>query len=134
MPVLVADGPAGPTPTAALLLARRVLPVVIVDARPERDPVGSKALAQQRDVIDIWCAVEPVTRSPPRGVTGTTRRAMCRDRKVFATDWLDRGALQLPAFVNISQSPTEDHLAWAMRSSGEYDQDRFGPGAPFWSP
>ena len=59
---------------------------------------------------------------------------MCRDREVFATDWLDRGASQLPAFVNISQSPTEDQLDWAMRSSGESDQDRFAPGAPFWSP
>lgn len=42
-----------------------------------------------------------VTRSPPRGVTGTTGRAMYRDREVFATDGLDRGA---------SRSRTEDQL------------------------
>jgi len=55
VPVLVVGVcPAGQT--AALLLAR--LGVARGRRqRPERDPVGSKALAQQRDVIDIWCAV-----------------------------------------------------------------------------
>jgi 3-(3-hydroxy-phenyl)propionate hydroxylase len=108
-PVLVIGaGPVGQT--AALLLARWGLPVIVVDARPERDLVGSKALVQQRDVIDVWCAVGAGDEIAAQGVTWTTGRTMYRDRELFATQWVDRGASPLPAFVNISQSRTEARL------------------------
>ena len=108
-PVLVAGaGPVGQT--AALLLARWGLPVVVVDARPERDLVGSKALVQQRDVIDVWCAVGAGDQIAAEGVTWTTGRTMFRDRELFVTRWVDSGASPLPAFVNISQSRTEELL------------------------
>jgi len=105
-PVLVIGaGPVGQT--AALLLARWGLPVIVVDTRPERDLVGSKALVQQRDVIDVWCAVGAGDEIAAEGVTWTTGRTMYRDRELFATQWVDRGASPLPAFVNLSQSRTE---------------------------
>jgi 3-(3-hydroxy-phenyl)propionate hydroxylase len=108
-PVLVVGaGPVGQT--AALLLARWGLPVVVVDARPERDLVGSKALVQQRDVIDVWCAVGAGDQIAADGVTWTTSRTMFRDRELFATRWVDSGASPLPAFVNVSQSRTEELL------------------------
>ena len=48
-------GPVGQS--TALLLARWGVPTVVLDQRPARDAVGSKAICQQRDVLDIWAAV-----------------------------------------------------------------------------
>ncbi|MFI7704221.1 FAD-dependent monooxygenase [Nonomuraea sp. NPDC049480] len=45
---VLGNGPVGQT--AALLLARWGVPSVLLDARPRRDAVGSKAIVQQRDV------------------------------------------------------------------------------------
>ena len=45
-------GPVGQT--TALLLARWGVPTVLLDQRPARDAVGSKAICQQRDVLDVW--------------------------------------------------------------------------------
>ncbi len=105
---MIGCGPVGQT--AALLLARWAVPVVILDARAQRDPIGSKALVQQRDVIDVWCAVGAGDEIAAEGVTWTTSRTMFRDREVLTTEWVDRGASPLPAFVNISQTRTEDLL------------------------
>ena len=48
---VVGCGPVGQT--AALLLARRGVDVTVLDARDVRDRVGSKAICQQRDVLDV---------------------------------------------------------------------------------
>jgi pentachlorophenol monooxygenase/3-(3-hydroxy-phenyl)propionate hydroxylase len=49
---VLGNGPVGQT--AALLLARWGIPVTLHDQRPHRDPVGSKSIVQQRDVLDVW--------------------------------------------------------------------------------
>ena len=53
--VVLGNGPVGQT--AALLLARWGVPAIVLDQRAERDLVGSKAICQQRDVLDIWESV-----------------------------------------------------------------------------
>src|SRR3712207_9557829 len=78
-PVLVWGAGLGEQP-AALLMARWGLPVVVLDARPERDPIGSKAICQQRDVLDVWDAVGVGAEIARRGVTWTTARTF-QDRK-----------------------------------------------------
>ena len=108
-PVLVVGcGPVGQT--TALLLARWGLPVVVLDARPERDLVGSKAICQQRDVLDVWDSVGVGAEVARRGVTWTTARTFHRDVELFATGFVDRGASPFPPFVNISQGVTEQLL------------------------
>ena len=53
--VIVGNGPVGQT--LALLLARWGIGSVVLDRRPERDLVGSKAICQHGDVLDIWDTV-----------------------------------------------------------------------------
>src|SRR5689334_15966268 len=108
-PVLVVGcGPVGQT--AALLLARWGLDVVVLEGRDHRDPVGSRAVCQQRDVLDVWDAVGVGAELARRGVTWTTARTFHRDRELFSFTFADRGRSPFPPFVNISQCETEELL------------------------
>ncbi len=90
-PVLVVGaGPVGQT--TALLLARWGVPSVVLDRRPHRDLVGSKAICQQRDVLDIWASVGAGEQIAAEGVTWTTARTFHRDRELFAHTFADAGA------------------------------------------
>jgi pentachlorophenol monooxygenase/3-(3-hydroxy-phenyl)propionate hydroxylase len=106
--VVIGNGPVGQT--AALLLARWQIPVVLLDARPERDPVGSKAIVQQRDVLDVWSAVGAGEQIAAEGLTWTTARTFYQQHELFAVDFEERGRSAFPPFVNISQSRTEQIL------------------------
>ncbi|MFZ5871689.1 MAG: FAD-dependent monooxygenase, partial [Actinomycetota bacterium] len=113
-PVLVlGNGPVGQT--TALLLARWDVPVVVLDARSARDLVGSKAICQQRDVLDVWatCGVPAVA---AEGVTWSRARTFYRDHELFCLELEDPGHSPLPAFVNISQSRTEELLDAAIEA------------------
>jgi 3-(3-hydroxy-phenyl)propionate hydroxylase len=105
---VVGNGAVGQT--AALLLARWGVPVVLLDRRPERDLVGSKAICQHRDVLDVWASVGAGGRIADEGVTWTTARTYFRDRELFSLTLSDRGRSPFPPFVNISQSRTEQIL------------------------
>jgi 3-(3-hydroxy-phenyl)propionate hydroxylase len=106
--VVAGNGPVGQT--AALLLARWGLDVVVLDARPERDPVGSKAICQQRDVLDVWSAVGAGERIAAEGVTWERARTFYRDAELFCTEFADPGRSEFPPFVNVSQARTEELL------------------------
>jgi 3-(3-hydroxy-phenyl)propionate hydroxylase len=105
---VIGNGPVGQT--TALLLARWGVPSVLLDRRPERDPVGSKAICQQRDVLDIWSAVGAGERIAAEGVTWTTARTFHRGRELFTYTFTEAGRAAFPPFVNISQSRTEEIL------------------------
>src|SRR5215213_3797315 len=106
--VVIGCGPVGQT--TALLLARWGLRVTVLDGRPARDLVGSKAICQQRDVLDVWDAVGVGGEVARRGVTWTTARTFHRDRELFSFTFADRGRSPFPPFVNISQCETEELL------------------------
>ena len=109
VPVLIfGNGPVGQT--AALLLARWQIPVILMDERPERDPVGSKAICQQRDVLDIWESVGAGALLAREGLTWTTARTFYKGDELFSVTFNDAGKSPFPPFVNISQSRTEEVL------------------------
>ncbi|RJO77557.1 pentachlorophenol monooxygenase [Nocardia panacis] len=102
---VIGNGPVGQT--TALLLARWGIRVLLLDRRPSRDAIGSKAICQQRDVLDIWAAVGAGARIAEEGLTWTTARTFYRDRELFSRELTDPGCSPFPPFVNLSQSRTE---------------------------
>ena len=106
--IVVGAGPVGQT--AALLLARWGVRSLVLDAREARDEVGSRAIVQQRDVIDVWDAVGVGRQIAAEGITWRTARTYYRDRELFAVDFVDQGRSPFPPFVNISQARTETLL------------------------
>ncbi|TSD94247.1 pentachlorophenol monooxygenase [Skermania sp. ID1734] len=104
---IIGNGPVGQT--TALLLARWGIPVALLDTRHDRDAVGSKAICQQRDVLDIWSSVGAGAIAAD-GLTWTTARTFYRDEELSSWSFVDPGHSPLPAFVNISQCHSEQIL------------------------
>ncbi|WP_460857667.1 FAD-dependent monooxygenase, partial [Nocardiopsis coralliicola] len=118
--LVLGAGPVGQT--AALLLARHGLQPVLVDAAEGRDPVGSKAIVQQGDVLDVWESVGAgaVARE---GLTWSTARTFYREHELFAVAAPGSGGsgavpAPLPPFVNISQGRTEEILDACLAEQG----------------
>lgn len=105
---VLGNGPVGQT--TALLLARWGIQVTILEARLARDSIGSKAICQQRDVMEIWDAVGVGRRVADEGVTWERARTFYRNQELFERTFADRVASTFPAFVNISQARTEELL------------------------
>jgi pentachlorophenol monooxygenase/3-(3-hydroxy-phenyl)propionate hydroxylase len=109
---IIGNGPVGQT--AALLLARWGVPTVVLDRRPARDAVGSKAICQQREVLDIWAAVGAGEQIATEGVTWQIARTYYRDHELFSVRLPAPGRSPFPPFVNISQARTEEILDAAI--------------------
>jgi 3-(3-hydroxy-phenyl)propionate hydroxylase len=114
--LVIGSGPVGQT--AAALLRRWAVDVRLFDARPERDPVGSKAICQARDVLDVWESVGVGMELAREGTTWTTARTFFRDREISAWQFQDRGCSVFPAFVNVGQQRTEELLDDALARAG----------------
>jgi 3-(3-hydroxy-phenyl)propionate hydroxylase len=118
--VVIGNGPVGET--ASLLLARWGIPTIVLDARPARDMIGSRAICQQRDVLDVWEAVGVGRQLAHEGVTWSTARTYYKDRELFSITLADAGRSAFPPFVNISQSRTEEVLAVKMAANPLIEQ------------
>ncbi|MGL5930175.1 MAG: FAD-dependent monooxygenase, partial [Dermatophilaceae bacterium] len=106
--VVVGAGPVGQS--AALLLARWQVPVILLDARPQRDPVGSKALCHARDILDVWESVGAGATLAADGVTWDTARTYYRDAEISRWTFTDTGRSPFPPFVNVGQQRVEEVL------------------------
>lgn len=113
--LVLGNGPVGQS--VALLLARWGVRVVVLDARLQRDPVGSKAICYQRDSLDVWsaCGVRSIA---AEGVTWSRARTFYRDSEVSCLDLEGSGRSPLPPFVNLSQARVEELLDEALTGSG----------------
>ncbi|MFI7447868.1 FAD-dependent monooxygenase [Nonomuraea sp. NPDC049714] len=107
--IVVGAGPVGQS--AALLLARWGVPVLVLDERPGRRPAGSKSICQQRDVLDIWSAAG-AGRIAEEGLAWTTARTYYRGEELLSWTFDTQGPL--PPCVNISQTRTEQILDAAI--------------------
>src|SRR6516164_5671493 len=105
---VLGNGPVGQT--AALMLARWGVPVMLLDQRPHRDSAGSRSIVQQRDALDALDAVGAGRRIAGEGVTWTTARTFYRDAELFRLTFTADERSRFPPFVNISQSRTEQIL------------------------
>ena len=110
---VIGAGPGGQT--AALALARWGLDVRVFDKRAERDPIGSKAICQARDVLDVWGSLGASTVLADEGVTWTTARTYYRGVEIDSWRFADSGRSPYPPFVNISQQRTEEVLDECLR-------------------
>ncbi|MEV0588768.1 FAD-dependent monooxygenase [Nonomuraea sp. NPDC050310] len=106
--VIVGAGPVGVA--LALLLARQRVPSVVLDAQPYRDPVGSKAICFQRDVLDILDRIGVAEQLVAEGVTWTTGRTYYREHELFAVTFPDPGKSVFPPWINVSQARMEELL------------------------
>ncbi|HMN20517.1 MAG TPA: FAD-dependent monooxygenase [Ottowia sp.] len=106
--VVVGNGPVGQT--AALLLARWGVDCIVVDRRAQRDVIGSKAICQQRDVLDVWESVGVGHKIAAEGVTWDRATTLYKDATLFTQPFVDTGRSVFPPFVNISQTRTEELL------------------------
>ncbi len=108
-PVVIAGaGPVGLV--TALLLARHEVPTVVLEAADRRDPVGSKAICFQRDVLDVLDRVGAAEDLIAEGVTWTVGRTYYRNHELFAVTFPDPGRSAVPPWINISQAVLERRL------------------------
>ncbi|WP_290061772.1 FAD-dependent monooxygenase, partial [Amycolatopsis solani] len=84
------------------------VPGVLVDEHEVRDPLGSKAICQQRDTLDVWASLGAGCLAE-EGLTWTTARTFHRETELFSLE-LPGGGSALPPFVNISQARVEEVL------------------------
>ncbi|GAA4377517.1 FAD-dependent monooxygenase [Nocardioides caricicola] len=106
--VVVGNGPVGQT--AALLLARWDVPVLVVDAHPRREVVGSRSICQQRDTLDIWDTVGAGRTIADEGVTWRVARTYYREHELFHVAFSDSSGSAFPPWVNIGQARVEQVL------------------------
>lgn len=115
-PVLIAGaGPVGLT--AALELARLQVPTVVLDAKPELESIGSRAIVLARHALATFRRLG-CGEIPRKGVVLARARTYLRETELFTVEFPPAGEGELPAFVNLQQTYTERALLRRAEKSG----------------
>ena len=103
--------------TAALDLARRGIPVLVLD---EDDTVstGSRAICVAKRSLEIFDRLGVGRRMLEKGVTWNRGEVLFRDRTVYRFDLLAEEGHAFPAFINLQQYYVEEYLVDACLATG----------------
>jgi 3-(3-hydroxy-phenyl)propionate hydroxylase len=106
--------------TAALDLAQRGLPVVLLD---DDDTVstGSRAICFAKRTLEIFGRLGLGQRFLGKGVTWNRGRVFFGEREAYAFDLLPEQGHEYPAFVNLQQYYAEAWLVEACEATGRVD-------------
>jgi 2-polyprenyl-6-methoxyphenol hydroxylase-like FAD-dependent oxidoreductase len=104
---VVGAGPIGLT--AALELADREVPTVVMEAKPALEPIGSRAIVLARHALATFrrLGCEEIVR---KGVVLARARTYLGETELFTIEFPPAEEGELPAFVNLQQTYTEQAL------------------------
>jgi 2-polyprenyl-6-methoxyphenol hydroxylase-like FAD-dependent oxidoreductase len=104
---VVGAGPIGLT--AALELAALDVPTVVLEAKPALEPIGSRAIVLARHALAAFrrLGCEEI---PRKGTVLRRARTYLGETELFTVEFPPAGEGELPAFVNLQQTYTEQTL------------------------
>jgi len=105
--VVVGAGPVGLT--AAIDLARRGVPVVVLDD-DHKLSVGSRAICFAKRTLEIWDRLGCGDQMVEKGVSWNVGRVFFQDERVYSFDLLPDSGHRRPAFINLQQYYCEGYL------------------------
>ena len=115
---VVGAGPIGLT--AALELAAHDVPTVVLEAKPALEPIGSRAIVLARHALAAFrrLGCEEI---PRKGTVLRRARTYLGETELFTVEFPPAGEGELPAFVNLQQTYTEQALLRRAQESGLVD-------------
>jgi 2-polyprenyl-6-methoxyphenol hydroxylase-like FAD-dependent oxidoreductase len=115
---VVGAGPIGLT--AALELASLGVPTTVLEAKPALEPIGSRAIVLAHDALATFRRLG-CDEIPRKGVRLSRARTYLGETELFTIDFPPVPEDELPAFVNLQQTYTEQALFRRAEESGLID-------------
>ena len=112
---VVGAGPVGLT--AALELARFEIPTIVLEAKPALEPIGSRAIVLARHALATFRGLG-CEEIPRKGVVLSRARTYLGETELFTVEFPPARDGQLPAFVNLQQTHTEQALLRQAEETG----------------